>query len=653
MKLFDDREQEAIVWKVRESGLGATARVPGQPDTWEGWEDSSVAPERLGSYLRSFRALLDRYGYRAALYGHFGQGCVHTRIPFELRTRDGVAKFRAFVEHAADLVLEHGGSLSGEHGDGQSRAELLPKMFGPELMRAFEEWKAIWDPENKMNPGKVVRPYRLDENLRLGGNYPPARPRTHFQFPDDKGSFSDATERCVGVGECRKHDGGTMCPSYMVTREEMHSTRGRARLLFEMIRGDALDELWRSQPVHEALDLCLSCKGCKGECPVNVDMAAYKAEFLSHYYQGRLRPRSAYAFGLIYWWARGASLFPDLVNLLLRVPILSKAAKWLAGVEPARELPAFARVSFREWWRERTPRAVKGPRVLLWVDTWANHFQPAVPIAAVEVLESAGFRVIIPGSSLCCGRPLYDYGMLELAKRMLQRVLETLRPALRAGIPIVGLEPSCVSVFQDELPNLFPDDPDARRLKAQCFMLGDFLVHHAPGWEPPRLERKALVQGHCHHKAVLGFKEDTQLYRKMGLSAEVLDAGCCGMAGAFGYEQSHYAVSVACGERLLAPAVRRAPEEVVIVADGFSCRGQIEHQTNRRALHTAQVLQMALQQGPVGPVGPRPESGYAEAQLPVPRRRKIRNAVLLALGATAVIAIAYRRARRGNRSRRA
>lgn len=649
MKIFDDPAQEEIVWKVRESGLGATARVPGETDTWEGWEDSSVAPERLGSYLRKFRNLLDRYGYRAALYGHFGQGCVHTRIPFDLKHPSGIEKFRAFVEEAADLVVAHGGSLSGEHGDGQSRAELLPKMFGPELMRAFEEWKRIWDPGNKMNPGKVVQPYRLDENLRLGPGYYPMTVRTHFKFPEDKGSFSYAAERCVGVGECRRLDHGTMCPSYMVTGEETHSTRGRARLLFEMMRGDALRDGFRSEAVREALDLCLSCKGCKGDCPVNVDMATYKAEFLSHYYQGRVRPRSAYAFGLVYWWARLASLFPELVNVAMRLPLLSGLLKSIAGIERKRALPEFARVTFKEWWRERPARHPGKAAVVLWVDTWSNHFQPAVPIAAVEVLERAGFQVIVPQKSLCCGRPLYDYGMLTLAKRMLRQILDTLRPALRAGIPIVGLEPSCISVFRDELPNLFPHDPDARRLKDHSFMLGDFLLHNADGWEAPTLSRKALVQGHCHQKAVLGFKDDVALLRRIGLEVEALDAGCCGMAGAFGYEREHYAVSIACSERKLVPAVRRCPEETLIVADGFSCRGQIEQQTHRRALHTSQVLQMAIEQGPLGPVGRLPEQGYADLRLPAPFRRRARNAVLLALGVGAVFAVLLRRNAEGRR----
>jgi FAD/FMN-containing dehydrogenase/Fe-S oxidoreductase len=642
MKLFDDREQEEIIWKVRESGLGATARVPGQPDTWEGWEDSSVAPPMLGSYLRGFRALLDKYGYRAALYGHFGQGCVHTRIPFDLKHIDGIAKFRAFVEEAADLVARHGGSLSGEHGDGQSRAELLPKMFGPELMRAFEEWKGIWDPANKMNPGKVVHPYRLDQNLRLGAGYRPPAFRTHFKFPDDKRSFSYASERCVGVGECRRLEGGTMCPSFMVTREEMHSTRGRARLLFEMVRGGALREGWQSEAVKEALDLCLSCKGCKGDCPVNVDMATYKAEFLAHYYKGHLRPRSAYVFGLIYWWARLASLFPEAANLVARSPVLSPLLKWAADIDPHREIPTFAPVTFKEWWRRRPVVGADRPPVLLWVDTWSNHFQPAVPLAAARELESAGFRVIVPRKSLCCGRPLYDYGMLDLAKRQLRQIYDALRPALLAGMPVVGLEPSCISVFREEGPSLFPDNPEAKLLKEQSFMLSDFLLKKAPGWKPPRLERKALIQGHCHQKAVLGFKDELPLFKKMGLDAEVLDSGCCGMAGGFGYERRHYPVSVAAAERVMAPAVRKASDDTVIVADGFSCRGQIEQLTDRKAVHTAQLLQIAREQGPKGPAGHRPEQGYADAQLPVPWTRKARSLAIVVAGAALLLFVGSR-----------
>jgi FAD/FMN-containing dehydrogenase/Fe-S oxidoreductase len=593
MKLYDDPAVEHVIWTVRESGLGATARVPGQPDTWEGWEDSAVPPARLGDYLRGLRKLFDRYGYGCALYGHFGQGCVHTRIDFDLVTADGIRKFRAFLHDAADLVLSHGGSLSGEHGDGQSRAELLPKMYGAELCEAFREFKAIWDPDGRMNPGKVVDAYRVDENLRLGTQYAPPRLATHFRFPDDDGSFARATERCVGVGECRREGGGTMCPSYMVTREEKHSTRGRARLLFEMLRGEAITDGWRDEHVRDALDLCLACKGCKGDCPMNVDMATYKAEFLSHYYAGRLRPRAAYAMGLIHWWARGAALAPGVANALARNRVVGGALKWMAGVAPQRTLPAFAPETFRHWFQARDGWRPGGDPVVLWTDTFSDHFFPDTARHAVAVLEAAGCRVEIPPRVLCCGRPLYDWGMLDLAASLLRRTLDTLRPAIRAGVPVVVLEPSCLAVFRDELPNLFPDDLDARRLSRQAVTLAGFLAGRRQ-YAPPRLEGRALLHGHCHQKALLGVDAEANVLRAAGLDVEVLDAGCCGMAGSFGFERAHYDVSIAVGERALLPAVRAAADDTLLVADGFSCREQIAQTTGRRAVHIADVLARPL-----------------------------------------------------------
>ena len=600
-KLYDDPDEERTVWRIRESGLGATARVPGEPDTWEGWEDSAVPPERLGDYLREFRALLRSHQYRGALYGHFGQGCVHTRINFDLVTHAGIARYRAFVEAAADLVVSYGGSLSGEHGDGQSRAELLPKMYGAELVQAFREFKAIWDPAGRMNPGKLVDPYRLDENLRLGTSYRPAPVATTFRFPgDDRGSFARATLRCVGVGECRRHGsgGGTMCPSYMATREEQHSTRGRARLLFEMLQGEVITDGWRSHAVKEALDLCLACKGCKGDCPVNVDMATYKAEFLSHYYERRLRPRSAFAFGLIPRWARLASVSPRLANFFTQTPGLRTIAKLAAGIAAERQIPAFARETFVSWFsrhQKRRTTVPQGKRVLLWPDTFTNHFQPEIARAAVQVLEHAGCAVELPGTWVCCGRPLYDYGMLRTAKRWLRRTLAVLRPALDAGTPIIGLEPSCVSVFRDELMGLFPEDLDAQRLSRQVMLFSDFLAQHVPQGQLPRLRGSALVHGHCHHKAIMKMRDELSLLRGMGLEIDVPDSGCCGMAGAFGFEKNHFGVSIKCGERVLLPAVRAAASDTLIIADGFSCREQIIQTTGRTALHLAQVVASALE----------------------------------------------------------
>ena len=609
MKLFDDPAQEKLIWEVRESGLGATAQVPGEPDTWEGWEDSAVPPEQVGNYLRDLHKLYDKFGYLGALYGHFGDGCIHTRINFDFTTRQGIDKYRAFMEEASDLVLSYGGSLSGEHGDGQSRAELLPKMFGQELVTAFEEFKSIWDPDWKMNPGRVVRPHRITEDLRLGVNYNPEQPETHFQFPNDAFSFAKATLRCVGVGKCRKDEEGTMCPSYQATREEKHSTRGRAHLLWELLSGDVISG-WKNSAVKEALDLCLACKACKHECPINVDMATYKAEFLSHYYEGRPRPRQAYAMGLIYWWARLASLLPGAANVPGHTPVLSTVFKWLGGIAPQRQVPAFAGQTFRGWWKARggSSSGARIGRVILWPDTFNNHFFPETAIAAVEVLEAAGYQVNVPEQSLCCGRPLYDFGMLEPAKRLLRDVLEALREEIRAGTPLVALEPSCASVFKDELVNLFPHDQDALKLAHKTFLLTDFLANEAKDYKPPKLQRKAVVHGHCHHKAVLGFDGEQELLKRMGLEADVLDAGCCGMAGSFGFEAGEkYEVSQACGERRLLPAVRRAPDDALIVAEGFSCREQIAQGSHRRALHPAQVLQMALRHEPKQPF---PERDY-------------------------------------------
>ncbi|HEY0754761.1 MAG TPA: FAD-binding and (Fe-S)-binding domain-containing protein [Ktedonobacteraceae bacterium] len=600
MKLFDQPREAAKIWMVRESGLGATAIVPGEHHHWEGWEDAAVPPERLGAYLRNYSQLVKSYGYTTALYGHFGQGCVHNRIDFDLASSEGISKFRSFMEEAADMVVGFGGSISGEHGDGQARGELLPKMFGPELMQAFREFKAIWDPQGKMNPGKLIDAYPFDEHLRLGAAYNPAQPMTHFSFPDDEGSFAAATLRCVGVGKCRRVEGGTMCPSFMVTHDEEHSTRGRAHLLFEMLQGQVLTDGWRNEHVKEALDLCLACKGCKSDCPVNVDMATYKAEFLAHYYEGKLRPMSAYTMGLIFWWARLASHAPLLANILTRAPLLSTLAKAMIGVAPQRQLPTFASRTFKEWLRRRGPRNVGAPRVILWPDTFNNYLHPAPLQAAVEVLEAAGYQVSVPQQTLCCGRPLYDFGMLDTAKRLLRQILDALEPEINAGVPIVGLEPSCVAVFRDELTNLFPHDERARRLKKQTFIFSEFLEKQATHFQLPQLQSKAVVHMHCHHKAILRTGPEEAVLKKLGLDYQLLDSGCCGMAGSFGFEKEHYEVSIASGERVLLPAVREADRNTLVITDGFSCREQIAQTTERRALHLAEVIQLALHQDAPG-----------------------------------------------------
>jgi FAD/FMN-containing dehydrogenase/Fe-S oxidoreductase len=590
-KVYEDPQHETDIWEIRKEAIGST-RIPGRHAGLAGWEDAAVAPDRLPGYLREYRDLVERYGYHTVLFGHFGQGCIHNRLDLDIKTADGIDTFHRFLSDATDLVLRYGGSLSGEHGDGQLRAEFLPRMFGEELTAAFGDFKEIFDPDGMMNPGKVVHPRSPVSDLRLGTDYNPPKLATHFAFPDDDFNFADAANRCFGVGNCRHLDGGTMCPSFMVTREERNSTRGRSRLLFEMMRqAGERKHPWRDDAVKDALDLCLACKGCKGECPVRVDMATYKAEFLSHYYHGRLRPRAAYAMGLIQRWARLAALAPRLTNLVTHLPGLSHLAKAAAGVSQHRDIPRFARRTFTDWFDGHRPLHPGADPVLLWPDTFTNHFEPDIAIAAVHVLESAGFRVTIPQQSVCCGRPLYDYGMLPTARRYLTNTLATLREQIRDGVPLVGLEPSCVAVFRDELTSMLPHDEDARRLAGQTFTLAQFLTARAPDWTPEYHGGSALVQVHCHQGAVLGFDAERDLLSRAGVDLTVPDSGCCGMAGSFGYEAGErYDVSMACGERVILPLVRDADPATMILADGFSCREQIFQATGRRPLHTAQVL---------------------------------------------------------------
>jgi len=597
-----DKAENVSAWKVRESAVG-DSRAPGYMDAEGNWEDAAVHPNKLGAYLRDFQQILDDHGYRCVYYGHFGQGCVHTRMDFDLKSAQGVKTFRSFMEKCADLVVAYGGSLAGEYGEGHGRAELLPKMFGPELMEAFNDFKRIWDPDWKMNPNRLIGDVKLDEGLRLGPDYRPPALTTHFAYPDDGGSFATAIERCFGMAKCRNLGSLTMCPSFHATREERHSTRGRSRLLFEMLKGDPVTDGWRDDAVKESLDLCLSCKGCTGDCPVQVDIPTYKAEFLAHYYSKRRRPLHHYALGLLPWWGQVASRTPRLVNGLSASPPIAKPVKRWLEIAPEREIPKFAKQTFRAWFAERSggtggapPPTTHGKqRVVLWPDTFTDLFEPDAGKAAVEVLEAAGFAVELPHKHVCCGRPLYDFGMLTLAKCTLRNVLETLSEPIEAGVPVLVLEPSCASVFRDELRKLMPHDEHARRLTAQTMVLDELLAHHAPEWTPPTVGRRALIHGHCHHKAVIRGDQGRALLTRAGVEAEMTKAGCCGMAGSFGYGAGEqYDVSMRIGEQFLLPQVRDATPDTLLVADGFSCRTQITAGTGRRALHTAEVLALGL-----------------------------------------------------------
>jgi FAD/FMN-containing dehydrogenase/Fe-S oxidoreductase len=648
---FDPREQK-MLWDAREGALGATAFIPGEPDAWPGWEDSAVGPEQLGGYLRELRALFDRFDYHPALYGHFGMGLVHCRVPFDLYDAEGVTKFRRFLSEAADLVVSFGGSLSGEHGDGQARGELLEKMFGAELVQAMRELKGIFDPANRMNPGKIVDAYPIIDHLRLGPSYQPTLVDTHFRFPADEGSFARATLRCVGVGKCRRKsaegDHDVMCPSFMATHEEKHSTRGRAHLLWEMLeREGPIEGGWKDEGVKEALDLCLACKGCKGDCPVSVDVATYKAEFLSHYYEGRLRPRHAYAFGYIDKWARLASLAPGLANLATQLPGVRDLAKLAVGVSRDARIPPFAPETFRAAFARRGPRR-SGRKVVLWADTFNDHFHPGTLMAAVEVLEAAGHEVVVPRAGVCCGRPLYDFGMLGPARAYLENVLAVLAPSLAAELPIVVLEPSCASVLRDEAHELLPAREDVAQLRERTVLLGELLAKD-DGYTSPRLSGRAIVQGHCHHKSVLDFESEKRVLAALGLEFEVLDSGCCGMAGSFGLVRETKPVGDACGERVVLPRVREADDSTLVIANGFSCRAQIAQGTGRHALHLAEVVSLALDPTRAVDADERPERATIERRERGVRRSMIRSAMALAgtlLVSALAIAAWARRSRR-------
>ncbi|MER5214402.1 FAD-linked oxidase C-terminal domain-containing protein [Streptomyces sp. NPDC002838] len=599
-EVITDPARARRLWRIREDGAGLATRTPDGSEAWPGWEDAAVPPAQLGSYLRRFTQLLKRYDLQGPVYGHFGEGCLHVRIDFDFTTEQGTAVFRAFVTDAAKLVAEHGGSLSGEHGDGQARSELLPLMYGPDIIALFEEFKHIWDPDNGLNPGMIVRPLPVAGNLRVSPHRTSLPLTTILPFHADDGDFAKATRRCVGVGKCRTaaHRGDVMCPSYRVTLDEKDSTRGRARLLYEMTQGELITDGWRSTEVRDALDLCLSCKGCSADCPVGVDIATYKSEFLHHHYKGRVRPASHYTMGWLPLLSRLAARMPRLVNSLTAsrtAPIVKR----LGGIDGRREIPRFADETFLTWFRRRTPPADggRGP-VMLWVDSFNNHFSPEVLQAGVAVLENAGFRVQVPDGTQCCGLTWITTGQLGVARRVARRTVTALTPAIEAGLPVVGLEPSCTAALRTDLPELLDTDGDdrdqARALADATVTLAELLVRRATDWQPPRVEARSISQTHCHQHATSGFGADSALLHRMGVDNATLASGCCGLAGNFGFERGHYDVSVAAGEQVLLPAVRSAGLDTDILADGFSCRTQIAQLTDRTGTHLAQLIARAL-----------------------------------------------------------
>ncbi|MGW0084769.1 FAD-binding and (Fe-S)-binding domain-containing protein [Streptomyces sp. NPDC003393] len=582
------------LWQIRADGAGLAGRTADGHQAWPGWEDSAVPPERLGDYLRGLEALMAEEGVSGLAYGHFGDGCVHVRIDFPLENGGGL--MRRFLQRAAALAAEHGGSLSGEHGDGRARSELLPTMYSPEALRAMEAFKALLDPEDLMNPGVVVRPAPLDADLRR----PQAlelRAADGFAFAHDGGNITDSVHRCVGVGKCRadlRGQGGFMCPSYTATRDEKDSTRGRARTLQEMLNGGVVTRGWASPEVHEALDLCLSCKACASDCPTGIDMAMFKSEALHRTYQGRLRPLSHYTLGRLPQWLRLAAPLAPLVNLAGRIPVLRKAMMTMMGADTRRSLPPLPRTPFR---RRKPPRtggvAPGGPKVLLWVDSFSDALAPDIPRDALEVLFAAGCDVEIAGPGACCGLTLVSTGQLTAAKAALRKTVDVLLPHVREGRTVVGLEPSCTATLRSDLLELLPDDPRAAELSRSVRTVAEFLT--SIGWTPPRAAHKLLVQPHCHHYSVMGYDADRALLEAMGCDVEI-SAGCCGLAGNFGMEKGHYELSEKIArDGILAKASAGGDRQ--ILADGFSCRTQVRDLAGLDGRHLVQILAEALRRG--------------------------------------------------------
>ncbi|MFD6444672.1 FAD-binding and (Fe-S)-binding domain-containing protein [Promicromonospora sp. NPDC060204] len=602
------------MWQIRADGAGLAGRTPAGEQAWPGWEDSAVPPEKLGPYLRDLQALMDRYGVDGLPYGHFGDGCVHLRIDIPLETSGSV--LRTFMTEAAELVARYGGSLSGEHGDGRARSELLPLIYSPEAIALMEQFKALFDPKDLLNPGVVVRPRAVDDDLRRpaaaavrtklplvgkGSGHGVRRKSGYegFSFAHDHNDLTTAVHRCVGVGKCRADNsaaGGFMCPSYQATKDEKDVTRGRARVLQEAVNGTLVGGL-AAPEVRESLDLCLSCKACSSDCPAGVDMAQYKSEVLYRTYRGKLRPVDHYALGWLPRWARLAGAVPELVNALLGVKWIGKAVLWAGGMDTRRSMPKFAEVPFRQWWaRGGATHGVPGlpvtgepgregrtaarlatkPKVVLWTDSFSDALSPTVPQAALKVLTSAGFDVIVPDEQACCGLTWISTGQLDGARRRLLKLLEVLGPYAVNGIPIMGLEPSCTAVLRSDLIDLFPDDPRAQAVARMTRTAAELLTSDdtPDEWELPSLaDVSAVVQPHCHQHSVMGYEADQALLEQGGAQIEVL-AGCCGLAGNFGMQKGHYETSVAVAENALLPALRDAAPGTTYLADGFSCRTQ-------------------------------------------------------------------------------
>ncbi|ACU73664.1 FAD linked oxidase domain protein [Catenulispora acidiphila DSM 44928] len=608
--------EQRQLWRIREDGAGLATRTAEGAEAWPGFEDAAVPPERLADYLRGFEALMLSAGRKGTVFGHFGEGCLHVRIDHDLQTVSGRQQFAEFTAAATELVVTHGGSVSGEHGDGQARSALLAAMYSPELLRAFEECKTAFDPDGVLNPAILVAPRDFAADLRAPHVVQMAPPE--LALASDGGDFGRAVRRCVGVGKCRSAVGGVMCPSFRATGDEKDSTRGRARVLQEMLDGRTVSDGYRAPEVLDALDLCLGCKGCKTDCPVGVDMASYKTEVLAQHYRGRVRPAAHYSLGWLPVWARLAGFAPRVVNRVLASP-LAPLLKRLGGIAEERALPRFAVRSFSRRradsartqpgvptkdaeagsWSTSALWELAGTRtVVLWADTFTENFTPAVGDALIAVLRAAGFRVLLPPRTGCCGLTWISTGQLGTARRVVARTLEAMAPAVEAGLPIIVPEPSCAAALREELTELLPTHPLAARAAELVTGPAQFLARYAPDWRPPASPwsgHKALIQIHCHQYATGATGEaEVELLARAGVDARIV-SGCCGLAGDFGVTAGHYEVSMAVAELNLLPAIRAASADTLLIADGFSCRTQVEQAVaERRVWHVAEVLAAGL-----------------------------------------------------------
>lgn len=598
-----DAANTAAIWSIREQGASATAMSlhVDDPDPVVGWEDTAVDPLQLGDYLREFSALIQRYGYTSSLYGHFGDGCIHARITFDTRSAEGISQWRKFSVEIAELVVQFGGSLSGEHGDGQAKGEFLPVMFGPELMYAFRRFKQIWDPEQRMNPGKLIDAYKMDENLRYGADYKLPETTTILHFKDDVGGFSRATERCIGMGKCRAQS-GAMCPSYQATQEEKYSTRGRAHLLHEMVRGEVIKDGWDNKAIVDSFEHCLSCKACKTECPTQVDIATYKAEFLAAHYAHKRRPLNHYPLAYIGNLLPKISRFSWVFNKL-QAGITGQLAQKFLGLSDAKGLPKLASQSFTSWVKKHAHRqdqqfhwfgAQDQPTVVLWADSVNNHYRPALLQSAVNVLLKSGHQVAVAKQHFCCGRPLYEYGFLAQALKQLTVILESFHCKLPAGCSVIVLEPSCLSVFKDELLSAFPEDTRALDLRKRAKTLTRFLSESSVTLA--KQLNSGILHLHCHDKSLGISSHEREWMLRCFKDLQEPESGCCGMAGTYGLKKQTRAIGQRLYERRLKPAIDNAANNAVVVANGFSCYEQMmDGQSDRWVLHPVEIIEKCLQ----------------------------------------------------------